>query len=143
MAFTSFTKWQKSSLENVQKISIGETRQGSNVFVGHGKSALWREIKDFMTDRLGLPVDEFNRVPVAGITNVDRLKQMLDQAAIAFLVMTAEDEQADGAIRARQNVIHEVGLFQGRLGFTKAIVILEEGCEEFFKYTRSRANPFP
>ncbi len=29
------------------------------------------------------------------------------------------------------NVIHEVGLFQGRLGFTKAIVLLEEGCEEF------------
>lgn len=120
-----------SHLENVQKISIGETQLGSNVFVGHGKSVLWREIKDFMTDRLGLPVDEFNRVPVAGITNVDRLKQMLNQAAIAFLVMTAEDEQTDGAIRARQNVIHEVGLFQGRLGFTKAIVILEEGCEEF------------
>ncbi len=32
---------------------------------------------------------------------------------------------------ARMNVIHEVGLFQGRLGFTKAIVLLEEGCEEF------------
>jgi predicted nucleotide-binding protein len=29
------------------------------------------------------------------------------------------------------NVIHEVGLFQGRLGFTKAIVLLEEGCAEF------------
>jgi predicted nucleotide-binding protein len=23
------------------------------------------------------------------------------------------------------------GLFQGRLGFTKAIVLLEDGCEEF------------
>jgi len=29
------------------------------------------------------------------------------------------------------NVIHEVGLFQGRLGFERAIVLLEEGCEEF------------
>jgi predicted nucleotide-binding protein len=29
------------------------------------------------------------------------------------------------------NVIHEAGLFQGRLGFTKAIVVLEEGCAEF------------
>ena len=29
------------------------------------------------------------------------------------------------------NVVHEAGLFQGRLGFTKAIVLLEEGCEEF------------
>jgi predicted nucleotide-binding protein len=29
------------------------------------------------------------------------------------------------------NVIHEAGLFQGRLGFQRAIVVLEEGCEEF------------
>jgi predicted nucleotide-binding protein len=29
------------------------------------------------------------------------------------------------------NVIHEVGLFQGRLGFTKAIVLIEDGCQEF------------
>ena len=78
-----------------------------------------------------LPWDEFNRVPVAGITNIARLSQMLDSAAIAFLVMTGEDEQADGALRARMNVVHEAGLFQGRLGFTRAIVLLEEGCEEF------------
>jgi len=56
---------------------------------------------------------------------------MLDEAAIAFLVMTAEDEQADGKHHARQNVIHEAGLFQGRLGFERAILLLEEGCEEF------------
>ncbi|WP_081606126.1 TIR domain-containing protein [Rhodococcus sp. AW25M09] len=35
----------------------------------------------------------------------------------------------------RANVIHEVGLFQGRLGFEKAIVLLEEGCEEFSNIT--------
>ena len=29
------------------------------------------------------------------------------------------------------NVVHEAGLFQGRLGFTKAIILLQEGCEEF------------
>jgi predicted nucleotide-binding protein len=45
--------------------------------------------------------------------------------------MTAEDEMADGAVQARMNVVHEAGLFQGRLGFTKAIVLLEDGCEEF------------
>jgi predicted nucleotide-binding protein len=28
-------------------------------------------------------------------------------------------------------VVHEAGLFQGRLGFTKAVVLLEEGCEQF------------
>jgi len=29
------------------------------------------------------------------------------------------------------NVIHEAGLFQGRLGFEKAILLLEKDCEEF------------
>ena len=55
---------------------------------------------------------------------------MLDGAAIAFLVLTAEDERADGKLQARMNVVHEVGLFQGRLGFSRAIVMLEEGSEE-------------
>lgn len=89
------------------------------------------KLKNFVQDRLGLLWDEFNRVPVAGVTNVARLGEMLDEAAIAFLIMTAEDEQADGTIRARENVVHEAGLFQGRLGFMRAIVLLEEGCEEF------------
>ena len=56
---------------------------------------------------------------------------MLDTAGFAFLIMTGEDEQNDGQLRARENVVHEAGLFQGRLGFTSAIILLEEGCEEF------------
>jgi len=56
---------------------------------------------------------------------------MLDNAQMAFLLMTGEDETAEGKIRARENVVHEVGLFQGRIGFSKAIVLLEQGCEEF------------
>jgi len=104
---------------------------GTNVFIGHGRSRMWKDLKDFIQDRLDLTWDEFNRMPVAGITNIARLSQMLDSAAIAFLVMTAEDEQHDGKLHARMNVIHEAGLFQGRLGFERAIVLLEEGCEEF------------
>jgi predicted nucleotide-binding protein len=104
---------------------------GTNVFIGHGRSLVWRELKDFLEDRLGLSVDEFNRVPVAGIATATRLSEMLDAAAFAFLVLTAEDEQTGGKVRARENVVHEVGLFQGRLGFSRAIVLLEDGCEEF------------
>ena len=104
---------------------------GTNVFIGHGRSPIWRELKDFIEDRLHLPVDEFNRVPVAGVTNIARLSEMMDAAAIAFLVMTGEDEQPGNRLHARMNVVHEAGLFQGRLGFTRAIVLLEEGCEEF------------
>lgn len=108
-----------------------DDRIGTNVFLGHGRSAAWRELKDFVEGRLHLPWDEFNRVPVAGFTNIARLAEMLDAAAIAFLIMTAEDETAEGKLNARMNVVHEVGLFQGRLGFERAIILLEDGCEEF------------
>lgn len=106
-------------------------RVGTNVFIGHGGSRVWKDLKDFVQDRLKLPWDEFNRVPVAGISNIARLAEMLDAAAIAFIVMTAEDEMADGVLHARMNVVHEAGLFQGRLGFTRAVVLLEDGCEQF------------
>jgi predicted nucleotide-binding protein len=56
---------------------------------------------------------------------------MLKRSSFALLVMTAEDEMSDGQKRARQNVVHEAGLFQGRLGFRRAIVVLESGAEEF------------
>lgn len=101
------------------------------VFIGHGRSGAWRGLKDFLQDRLGLRWDEFNREAVAGFATKERLEAMLDNASFAFLVMTAEDEKADGSMQARANVIHEVGLFQGRLGFERAIVLLEEGCSEF------------
>src|SRR5262249_30968521 len=91
----------------------------------------WRELKDFIVDTLKLPCDEFNAIPSAGIPTVVRLKQMLDDAAFAFLVLTAEDERKDGKIQARMNVVHEAGLFQGRLSFEKAIILLEERCEKF------------
>jgi predicted nucleotide-binding protein len=116
---------------NFQNSSGNSKNMGTRVFIGHGQSKLWRELKDFIQDRIHLSWDEFNRVPIAGITNITRLSEMMENAAIAFLILTAEDEQHDGKINPRMNVVHEAGLFQGRLGFPKAIILLEDGCEEF------------
>jgi predicted nucleotide-binding protein len=120
-----------SYLINLGRHENTDDHVGTNVFIGHGKSSDWKDLRDFIQNRLMLPWDEFNRVPIAGVTNITRLSQMLDNAAMAFLIMTAEDEQADGKQHARQNVIHEAGLFQGRLGFERAIILIEDGCEEF------------
>ncbi|HPA83150.1 MAG TPA: nucleotide-binding protein [Thermoanaerobaculales bacterium] len=104
---------------------------GTRIFIGHGRSPVWRVLKDFVQERLKLEWDEFNREATAGLSTKERLQAMLDHATFAFLIMTAEDERADGTKVARANVVHEVGLFQGRLGFERAIVLLEDGCEEF------------
>jgi predicted nucleotide-binding protein len=119
------------------------TATGGNVFIGHGRSLVWRELRDFLEKRLHLTVDEFNSVPVAGVPTVIRLEEMLNAAAFAFLVMTAEDELPDGKLRARLNVVHEAGLFQGKLGFKKAIILLEEGCEDFSNIHGLNHIPFP
>lgn len=135
--------WKGTGVDSLKKLAdeideaikdhyefVRATRR-SRIFIGHGRSEAWRQLKDFLHERLKLPWDEFNREPMAGEITANRLQEMLDQAALALLVLTAEDKQEDGTFRARQNVIHEVGLFQGRLGFKKAIVLVEEGCESF------------
>jgi hypothetical protein len=123
------------------KSATKKAQTGTNVFIGHGRSHLWRHLKDFLEDTLHLSIDEFDQVSTAGIQTVERLSQMLNDAAIAFLVMTAEDEQKDG--KQRENVVHETGLFQGRHGFKRAIVVLEEGCEKFSNIAGLGHIPFP
>lgn len=101
------------------------------VFIGHGRSSLWRDLKDHLSEKHDYRVEAYEVGARAGHTIRDILEDMLDKSSFACLVLTAEDEMADGTMRARQNVIHETGLFQGRLGFSRAIVMLEEGAEEF------------
>lgn len=117
--------------------------QPKSVFIGHGRSHVWRQLKDFLTERMGLRCDEFNSEAAAGISTTERLETMLGLAGFAFLVMTAEDTYADATTHARENVIHEAGLFQGRLGFRRAIILLEEGCTQFSNIHGLTHIPFP
>lgn len=132
MALAEIARQAAEYLQIRDHLEVGEERtMGGRIFIGHGRSQAWRELKDFLTGRLHLEYEEFNREPVAGISTTERLSTMLNECCFALLVLTAEDVQADGSVRARENVVHEVGLFQGRHGFRKAIVLLEKGCNEF------------
>jgi len=116
---------QKYAQANTGLLSDG------TVFIDHGGNEDCRELSTFIGDRLNLKWDKFNREPTAGLSIKERLDSMLNQANFAFLVMTAEDQHQDNELHARENVIHEIGLFQGRLGFKRAIILLEDGCQEF------------
>lgn len=90
-------------------------------FIGHGKSPAWKRLKTFLME-----LDS-----AAGKPTQQRLTSMLNECGFAFLVFTAEDSHKDKKRHARENVIHEAGLFQSRLGWDKAIILLEKGCKEF------------
>ncbi|MDE0180002.1 MAG: nucleotide-binding protein [Caldilineaceae bacterium] len=101
------------------------------VFIGHGRSTLWRELKDHLQDKHFFDVLAYEVGARAGHEIRDILEEMLESGTFAILVMTGEDETAEGHLMPRMNVVHELGLFQGRLGFSRAIVLLEEGTQEF------------
>ncbi len=127
MVFEVFEKHaQASRLPDTPK-----TKHKPRIFIGHGRSLIWRDLKDHLQDKHGLSVEAYEIGSRAGHSIRDILEDMLAKSTFAVLVLTGEDTTDTGALRARQNVIHETGLFQGRLGFSKVVVLLEEGTEEF------------
>ncbi len=102
------------------------------IFIGHGGSPQWRDLKDHLHEKHAYRVEAYEIGARAGHAIRDVPHDMLSKSSFAILVMTGEDQTSDGVgLRARQNVVHEAGLFQGRLGFARAIVLLEQGVEEF------------
>ncbi|WP_327582218.1 nucleotide-binding protein [Nonomuraea sp. NBC_00507] len=118
----------------LEKCRIAETRptpEPPSIFIGHGRDSAWRDLKDHLEDHHGYRVIAYETGARGGHTIRDILQEMLSEAAFALLVMAREDETADGNWRARQNVVHEAGLFQGKLGFHRALAVIQEGCEVF------------
>ncbi len=105
--------------------------QGPTIFIGHGRSNQWRDLKDHLQDKHGYKIEAYEVGARAGHAIRDILEEMLVKSSIAFLVMSGEDKDEEGNLHARENVIHELGLFQGKLGFSHAIILLEEGTTEF------------
>lgn len=112
------------------------------VFIGHGRSKLWARLSVFIKDELKIETVCYESEPRVGETIVPILEKMLTQATFAVLVLTAEDQMEEGQARARQNVIHEAGLFQGRLGFDKAILLVQRGLESFSNIDGLQYIPF-
>lgn len=101
------------------------------IFIGHGRSAAWRDLKDHLVEQHGYRVQAYETGARSGHTIRDILDELLQGSSFALLVLTGEDETEIGEMRARQNVVHELGLFQGKLGFPRAIAVAESGVELF------------
>ncbi|MGV0924119.1 TIR domain-containing protein [Empedobacter tilapiae] len=125
-----FEVFEKEFPESIKKDTIEE--KPFTIFIGHGgKSNQWRELKDHLADKHEYKIEAYETGARAGHSIRDILEEMSNKTSFAILVMTGEDNLKSGEIIARPNVIHEIGLFQGKLGFSKAIVLLEKETEEF------------
>jgi hypothetical protein len=116
---------------NLDRSKIMIESEPIKVFIGHGRDQQWRDLKDHLHDLHGFEVVAYEIGPRAGLSVKEVLECMLNRSSFALLVLTGEDQHADGELHARENVIHELGLFQAKVGFTRAIALLEEDVKEF------------
>lgn len=112
------------------------------IFIGHGRSNEWKDLMMHLQGKHGYNIEAYETGSRAGHAIRDILGAMVASSSLAILVMTAEDPMEDGSMRARQNVIHEVGLFQGSLGFHRVFVMMEDGCEKFSNFDGIQWIPF-
>lgn len=133
---------QHAQDSRVEKRVDKKTPIPPKIFIGHGRSDQWKLLKDHLQEKHGKTVIAYETGARAGHTIRDILEDLIKQSSFALIVMTAEDEQIDGKIRCRQNVVHEAGLFQGSLGFSRAVILLEDGVEEFTNLAGIQYIPF-
>ena len=133
---------QLKEFDNIKPVTHKASTGGGQVFIGHGRSKLWARVQVFLKDDLNLKTLTFEDESRTSESIVNILGEFLDKSSIAILILTAEDESAEGKLRARQNVVHEAGLFQGRLGFDKVIILKQEGVEEFSNIAGLQYIPF-
>lgn len=111
---------------------IGEstpTLRPSRVFISHGRSEDWRVVQAHIERDLGIPTLELAQEPNRGRTVLQKLAEESDRCSYAVVVMTGDDEIPGDAPRARQNVMHEIGFFQGKFGLPSVCLLYEEGTD--------------
>lgn len=98
------------------------------VFISHGRSSDWREVQAYIEKDIGIPTIELAQEPNAGQTILGKLWDSSERCDSAVIVMTGDDTDSAGQIRARENVIHEIGFFQGKYGLSRICLLHEEGA---------------
>ena len=101
----------------------------TGIFISHGTNPEWFAVERFLENRFDAPVYSFESASWGGQEISGALIKYLERCGISVCILTAEDFTDDGRMLARQNVIHEVGLFQGRHGFYSVVLLAEEGCD--------------
>lgn len=114
--------------------SIWEVQRKMNdrIFISYGHNELLKfKLKEFIRERLKRDIVILDELPNNGLTIVEKLEKASSSCNSAIVLLTKDDELKDGGMRARQNVIHEVGFFQGKYGRNKVILLCEKGVDLF------------
>lgn len=94
------------------------------VFVSHGSSHDWLQVQAYIERDANIRTLELAQEPSGGKTIIEKLFENAEKCDSAVIVMTGDDLVEDAA-RVRENVMHEIGFFQGKFG-RRAVALLHE-----------------
>ena len=98
---------------------------------GHDEKSVY-ELKNYLQNTLKFAEPTvLSSVAGKSRTVIEAFEEEAAQASLVFVLMTPDDAQGDGRLRARQNVVFELGYFLGRLGRRsgRTIVLLRGDVE--------------
>lgn len=121
---------------------------GRRVFVVHGHDLGALELCSSFLSKLGLEPVVLHKQPNAGRTIIEKFVDFSD-VAFAVVLLTPDDrggaaaEPVDGySLRARQNVVLELGYFLGKLGRSRVCALYVAGVEIPSDYSGVLFVPF-
>ena len=100
------------------------------VFISHGRSDLWRQVERYINKTIDMDTVVLKET-YHGVTIIEKLRDEAENCECAVVIMTPDDEMADGSFRSRQNVIHEIGYLQALYGRQNVVILKEESVEGF------------
>jgi predicted nucleotide-binding protein len=86
------------------------------VFIIHGHDDSMKKSVQLFLSRAGLKDIVLHEQPDKNRTVIEKLIEEGSSAAYVIALLSPDDTQEDGTVRARQNVVLEIGYFIGRLG---------------------------
>ncbi len=123
----------------IEESSEGEKKvatAGKSVFLVHGHNERWLQEVARYIGKFDLGVTILREEPNEGKTIIEKFESHAAKAAFAVVLLTGDDRggvrDGDGAtygLRARQNVILELGFFLGALGRARVCALYEDGVE--------------
>ncbi|MGQ8337657.1 TIR domain-containing protein [Sunxiuqinia sp. A32] len=139
--FTIFDRDLKNC--KVVEITNGEEDKKPVIFIGHGSSNQWELLRNHFDTSEKYRVEEYETGSRAGHAVRDILDERSSKSSIAFIVLTCEDEGCPNKDLTKSRVIHETGLFQGKFGYNRAILLVEEGIGDMSDMLDIQQIKFP
>ena len=125
-----------------------ESERNFAVFLVHGHDGEMKQSVARFLERIGFDVIILHEQPSAGMTIIEKLSEFGGKISYAIVLFSPDDifvrENEKEIVRARQNVIFELGYFIGRLGRTNVTVLhkVVDDFEIFSDYSGVLYIPF-